>query len=392
MTQLLPLLLLTACSNSKTPAVEDTGAPVSPVDDSGAAQHTGDSTLAQDSSTDTGHTGDSAAPDSAGETGDSDTSAPVDTGPTEPATFASCFSEYWPDSGTPYPDYDALGTVMGSHCYGTDHQDIADIERVVFIGDSVTVGSPPTDPSDFYRVQLAHELATTYGLDEPEWDWEWYNAFDGTVITAHSGDFWSCAKWGARTDDLIQDNDQILDCFPSEDWDKTTLVVMTMGGNDVFSLTEDWIEGVSTEDLWATTQDYVTLMTEAVAYLKDPANWGAPVYVVFANTYGYTDGTGYLGSCENADYAGFGDVTYDTDMMEMLVWANEQYMQTAVDYGADMLLLDETFCGHGFNYDDPSNRCYRGPDAELWFDLTCIHPSTEGHTAIYEMMSEIISE
>ena len=39
------------------------------------------------------------------------------------------------------PDYDQFSPVIGTHCAGTDHQDIADVERVVFLGDSVTVGN-----------------------------------------------------------------------------------------------------------------------------------------------------------------------------------------------------------------------------------------------------------
>ena len=67
-------------------------------------------------------------------------------------------------------------------------------------------------------------------------------------------------------------------------------------------------------------------------------------------------------------------------------------MSIAVDTGTDMLILLETFCGHGFNYDDPDGRCYRGPDAELWFDLTCIHPNPIGHAVIADMFFNVVQE
>ena len=46
------------------------------------------------------------------------------------------------DDALRFPVYDDLGVVAGRHCSGTDHQDIQDIEKVVFLGDSITAGTP----------------------------------------------------------------------------------------------------------------------------------------------------------------------------------------------------------------------------------------------------------
>jgi len=70
----------------------------------------------------------------------------------------------------------------------------------------------------------------------------------------------------------------------------------------------------------------------------------------------------------------------------------EEFMSIAVDTRTDMLFLLESFCGHGYNHDNPNSRCYRGPDAELWFDLTCIHPNPTGHRAIADMMMSVVRE
>ena len=78
------------------------------------------------------------------------------------------------------PDYDILNPVLGSHCHGTNHQDIQDVERVVFLGDSVTVGAPPSTETEFYRNLLAHQLAEEFGLSLPDFWWEGVNIFDGT--------------------------------------------------------------------------------------------------------------------------------------------------------------------------------------------------------------------
>ncbi len=401
----IPLLLL-ACSNdpksSETPIVGDSSGQESgtPADshpaESGATETgtgesgSGETAPAETSSGESG-SAESADPDSAVPAETADTG---DTGVAEelPASAETCFGEYYGDTGEPYPDYEATGATFGSHCSGTDHQDIADVDRVVFVGDSITVGSPPTDPNDFYRSVMAENLSAEFGLEAPEWTWEWYDIVEGTAYEMNSGDFWSCAKWGARTDDLMEDNDQILDCMPTEEWDRTTLVIMTMGGNDLFNLVEAYTEGKSIDELYTQTVEMTEKLRVSVEYLKDPANWGAPVYVVFANVYEFTDGTGDWGSCPGADLAGLDDALADPEFSSILAWMEEEYLNIAVETGADMTFMYEAFCGHGYGRDSADARCDRGDDAELWFDLTCIHPNEYGHAAIADLFQDVVDE
>lgn len=67
-------------------------------------------------------------------------------------------------------------------------------------------------------------------------------------------------------------------------------------------------------------------------------------------------------------------------------------MNLAVQSGTDIIFMLEHFCGHGFHYDDPTTECYKGPDAERWFDDTCIHPNPTGHEVIAEMFMSVIDE
>ncbi|MBL4688312.1 MAG: hypothetical protein JKY37_27240, partial [Nannocystaceae bacterium] len=139
------------------------------------------------------------------------------------------------------PDYDQFGAVPGQHCKGTDHQDIAGVQRAVFLGDSVTVGAPPWAGSQYYRSLVADALEAQFGLQfgsgflQDEATWKGTNVFEGQAGVVHSGDFSACAAWGARTDDLTPT--QIPQCFSGDDFEATTLVVMTMGGNDIANLT-----------------------------------------------------------------------------------------------------------------------------------------------------------
>ena len=82
--------------------------------------------------------------------------------------YEQCFPELMDEEQHGGPDYDLLQPQIGSHCNGTNHQNIQDIERVVFLGDSVTVGTPPTPDAEFYRNLLAKELAEEFTLDSPD--------------------------------------------------------------------------------------------------------------------------------------------------------------------------------------------------------------------------------
>jgi lysophospholipase L1-like esterase len=311
-----------------------------------------------------------------------------------PPTAAHCFeSAFVSETPTIGPDYDQFEPMVGSHCMGTNHQVIEDIERVVFVGDSVTVGTPPQDPSQYYRARLARTLSDRFGLMPPDLIWEQVNLIEGTSLSQRSGAFASCARYGARTDDLLEDNSLLSDCFEPEDFDRRTLIVMTIGGNDISSLTQDGIDGDSPENLWAKTERFVSLFRDAVRWLTAPGRFPNGVSVVFANMFEFTDGTGDVSACPAAGLAGFGASWDDPDLLaSMVIWANEQYMSIAVESGIDMIFMLEHFCGHGFNAQDPAAPCYRGPDAETWFDLTCIHPNTAGHAEIERLFSAVIAE
>lgn len=350
-----------------------------------------------------------ADPADAGDAGHADVPLPPDAtemdtaGDAGPPTAAGCFAPQFVNAGMrPGPDYDSIvGVRVGTHCNGTDLQDITGVERVVFIGDSVTVGSPPTLSNDFYRVELAERLAARFGLDRQEgalnafrWEqWARANPVSGTTVIRSAGDFASCAEWGARADDLQRDGAQLEECFPVPTRALRNLVILTVGGNDLNNLTQAAIDGAEPDELWAQTREYVQLVREAVAWLKDPVRFPAGNDVIFANVYEFTDGTGDVSSCDTAVIAGFdGDAMVGDALREVVVWANLQYMDIAVSTGSDMVFLLETFCGHGYRRDDPMSPCYRGPGQELYFDLTCIHPNPRGHGIISDLFFSVVEE
>ena len=295
----------------------------------------------------------------------------------------------WEDFQSEMPlvlDYDQYGPKFGSHCKGTNHQEITDIERVVFLGDSVTVGTPPTQAKDFYRARMAEVLVDRFGLTPPSALWEQVNFIDGVALVQESGDFASCSEWGARTDDFVG---QIADCLTEDTWDKRTLVVITMGGNDMAAIVQDGAEGKPVEECIADANAAVDLMRDAVEYIVDDEKFPNGVFVTFANVYEFTDGTGDVSSCQAA---GLDPWENPQDLIDLLISVNESYLKIAVDTQTDMIFMLENFCGHGYRADDPEGPCYRGPGQKNYFDLTCIHPTPKGHEVIADLFTAVVDE
>ncbi len=276
-----------------------------------------------------------------------------------------CFADVG-DSQAGFPVYDPYDPEVPRHCMGTDHQDIDDIELLVFLGDSITAGSPPNAADEIYR----HLLTEAF---EERWP--------GLEVR-------DCSAWGARTDDYLYGKAQIQECFPEGGDDKRTLVIMTMGGNDLFEIAQDVAEGTSNEQAAVEIQQVLDYQEEALVWLTDTSRFPAGSSVVSANVYEFTDATGDLASCELATQLGFGFEI--PELREAYVWVSEAYMQMAVETNTDMIFLLEHFCGHGFYAGDPDNECYRGDDAEIWFDATCIHPNPTGHAQIAEMFLTVV--
>jgi hypothetical protein len=380
------LLSLAGCRTEPAPdPLSDDDDSTGTDDDDSAAPDDDDTLLTDDDDSAVTDDDDSAAPDD-------DDSADA------PSLGELCFSEIF-DPAVPGPDYDQFGPTPGSHCLGTDHQNIAAVERVVFLGDSVTVGSPPSLDEEFYRTQLTESLAVEFGLTVPPppvlglFGWPGVNWFDGMAWEGNEH-FNSCAKWGARVDDLAADNTQIADCIPVAERSKQHLVVMTVGGNDIASLTQHGAEGVSTAELWQQVDAWVQDFEDSIAMLTDPVEFPVRPFVIVSNNFEFTDGTGDVNSCAAAGLSDFsGDQWEDPSAQwAMIIHVMEQYMRVAVQYEIDMIFMLEHFCGHGYRRDDPAGACYRGPDAELWFDLTCIHPNPVGHSEIANMFLAVVQE
>jgi len=340
-----------ACGSSDDPTIPSSAPAVGPAVNGDPASGTGGSG--------TGATSAPSTPATA-----SPTAAPTATTPAAPVppTASSCFASL--KGKVPGPDYDKAKATILPSCSGTHHQSIKGVERLVFLGDSVTTGTPPTLPGQIYRDRVTAAAKTRFGNNLAVSD---------------------CSAWGADTGDFLDGKNQLTTCFPGASEPKRTLVVMTMGGNDIAS----WARNkLNTADAIVQADASADRLRAAIDWLQAPGRFPNGVFVTFANVYEFTDTSGDLASCPASQLAGMSG-TYP-DGAPAIVHLQERYMQIAADTKTDMVFLLEHFCGHGYRRDDATLQCYRGPGSELWFDLTCIHPTPKGHEQVANLFLNVI--
>jgi lysophospholipase L1-like esterase len=233
---------------------------------------------------------------------------------------------------------------------GTNNQDIAGVERVIFLGDSIT--------------------ATPYYLAIP-----WSDVIKPRLRTLFGSgvEFQNYAAWGAKTEDVRDDQLPSIDTAST----KRTLVMMTVGGNDALQ-----VIGEPAEVSLAHMETKMAILEEIIQWIIDPAHFPGGVYLIYSNMYDPTDGVGDFTHC------GLG-VSYGDwpALPEIEPIANSWFLDLAMTYHVDMLEMHGLFLGHGYHNNDITNPWYChdcAPDCPCprWFDLTCIHPTGDGHAAL----------
>ena len=270
--------------------------------------------------------------------------------------YEACFPEFVEQVGVSIDD---LGMPVAAACEGTVQQNFDGVERVVFLGDSITAGQGG-GANGAYRVLLSQRLSERY---------------PGVVID-------DCSVGGAVNADLL--GEQIPNCF-DEPEDRRTLVIFTSGGNDVVQLA---FQEASIEESIPFIDSFVAELRDALDFLADPANTPGGVLVVFANVYEFTDATGLLSGCPLAAIAGL-PAQWD-DGIAAYAYMEEQYAALAAEFGFDVMFLEENFCGHGYNRDSPDSPC-ADRAGDLWIGADCIHPNVAGHAAIADLFWGIIA-
>lgn len=365
---LLAAVASAGCSD-ETDSSADTGSQVA---DAGADADTDPADADAVDATDTMDDG-AGSPDSEPDPDGSDEpdgSEPVEPPPPRPIpeSVADCFPQVAGSSDLT-PDYVQFSPTMARNCAGTNHQAILGVQKLVFFGDSVTQGTFPSRPEQYFRTLVTQGVRERFGED--------------VVVENY-------AKFGARTDDLLTaEQGQFRLAFPDVE-PLTTLVVFTIGGNDVFRWAEDFGRGKPQEDIDAMVERAITDLRNAMDWLMEPGRFPNGVYVIFSNAYEFTDGTGDVTACGLASTIGLRE-PWPEGRGPLRRFA-EAYMEIAVETQTDMVFLLESFCGHGLLAADETGPCYLGPETEVWFDVSCIHPNPAGHQQIADMVLAVVDE
>ena len=165
---------------------------------------------------------------------------------------------------------------------------------------------------------------------------------------------------------------------------------MTSGGNDVARMGRDFVDGATVEDLQLDAEAAVAHKRNSLEWLADEANFPNGHYIVFADVYDPSDGTGDFEDCDLSGLVGFEDFLLPPE--EIMHYIQRSYAELAVETGTDLLFLHKEFCGHGHSAADDQAPCYRGPAQPIWFDFTCSHPNPEGHAELANIFYSVVTE
>ncbi len=290
--------------------------------------------------------------------------------------------------GAPFiADYAAFDALLGRHCRGTDHQEIAAVQQVVFIGDALMTGRSRFQSDLPLRVRLASRLSQRFGLQAPDVGWHSLDPLTGQPELRRSGDFIACADPLAEVADLLDGQRLLVDCLLPEEYGRRTLFIITVGIRDVQRLTEMLADGADDAQVFSAAGQSVDALDQAVRWMMDPARFPAGSFVVLSNVPDWTDGRGDTAACQGwpplpVERQGF--------FGHMMAHINGQYMRVAVERGADLGFMQEHFCGHGIHFRRPDPLCLGMP--ERWVQRDCRFLNAEGDTELGGLLWDVITD
>lgn len=240
--------------------------------------------------------------------------------------------------------------------YVPGHFPAADPQRVVFLGDSITAGYGVPNPENAY-VQLL--------LDNNEARWPDHAEADLGARFPEL-EVLDVSVSGATTDSLIAVQLPRVDAAWGPSVAGETLVVITIGGNDMS-------EGTFSGDPAGAVDSVVANLEVIADHFLDPARFPDGAYVYITNVYEPTDGTGQVDEC----FYGL-DLSAVIEEFERLL---DESRALAEAQGWAWVDLRGHFLGHGFRYDEEGDWTDE-EDPTLWFQDDCIHPNPRGHHEI----------
>ena len=235
----------------------------------------------------------------------------------------------------------------------------------VNIGDSVAVGYPSTS-SQAYKGLLMQNDDTKY----PTWKGKDLKTRYSKIYLVDKAQFGALSSQLAAQTAAVGGN-------PSGD----TLVILSIGGNDfagaIINLSLNANAGT------ALAKTVTGNIDKALAVFADKTKYPGKVQVVLMAFHDPTDGagkipnvTGLTNFCQAILLAG--PIVGGTVIKGMGLF-NQELKNWAHGKGVMIADYHDHALGHGWNYNDKTNKYYDAKDPTLWFHTDCLHANDRGN-------------
>jgi lysophospholipase L1-like esterase len=243
---------------------------------------------------------------------------------------------------------------------------------LIFMGDSITAGDGASPRSEKYSALLEENVDSA---------WPDYGEVDIQSLFPSIEQIIDVSKGGATTRTLVNSQLSTLSNELGASVSGETIVVMTIGGNDMQAAIPAVLFGGDAAADEA-IEKVESNLHKMVDYFEDTTRFPDGVFVYIANVYEPTAGTGYWSSC-------FGGLDIGSTM-DNLADANDAMRAFSIERDIAMIDLQGHFFSHGFYHDDDSMEAYNEEDPTLWFANDCIHPNNRGHHEVRRLFHATI--
>jgi lysophospholipase L1-like esterase len=171
----------------------------------------------------------------------------------------------------------------------------------------------------------------------------------------------------------------------------TTLVIITIGGND---LAYNFMALVDLQRLEKVAAKVKSKLEQVFKHFRDRTRYPDGVTLVISNVYDFTDGMGSVPEGvqlnEVCAVLKMALPEHGASMVRSLEVFNRRMDDFARQQNVLLLDLYAAFLGHGFNAGNKASKYYRPSDPSLWFQSDCIHPNAAGHAGIRALAWQVL--
>jgi lysophospholipase L1-like esterase len=241
-----------------------------------------------------------------------------------------------------------------------------DAQRLIVMGDSISVGAGSSSSSLAYYAQLIRNNDTKYSAET------------GHSLEAkfgHAIDLVNVAKSGATTNDLASQESKLDQQAP---FTGHSIVTITIGGNDL----QGALANNDPDPAGSLLEEALANIGPTIDFLQNPEKFPDGVSIYLMAVYDPTDGKGQANGC-------FFGVSRPQFIPALDKW-REAYIDLAKEKHFAVVDALGHFHGHGGNYADTSNEYFNAEDNTRWFANDCIHPNDRGHSELRRLFFETI--